>query len=112
VKSGRRSWEDDESELLELARIVALTHHERWDGTGYPAGLSGEDIPRVGRIVAIADVFDALTSERPYKRAWTVGDALGLIKQEAGTHFDPELVKLFEQCLPRILEIKERYAEP
>ncbi|MBD3657098.1 HD domain-containing phosphohydrolase [Marinobacter sp.] len=103
---------DDESDLLDLARIVALTHHERWDGAGYPAGLSGENIPRVGRIVAIADVFDALTSERPYKQAWTVGDALGLIKQEAGTHFDPELVKLFEQSLPQILEVKDRYADP
>lgn len=102
---------EHESELLEMARTVALTHHEKWNGQGYPNGLSGEDIPLVGRIVAIADVFDALTTERPYKTAWTVEKAVNLIKEEAGQHFDPDLVPVFLDNLPAILEIKEKYAE-
>ena len=102
----------DDSELLSMARDIALTHHEKWDGSGYPNGLSGEAIPLVGRITALADVFDALTSERPYKKAWSVEDAVNLIREQSGKHFDPTLVKLFVQALPEILEIKEKYAEP
>ncbi|AFL73226.1 response regulator [Thiocystis violascens] len=100
-----------DSELLDMARIVALTHHEKWDGTGYPRGLAAEAIPRVGRIVAVADVFDALTSVRPYKAAWPVEQAVALLRQEAGTHFDPQLVPLFIEALPDILDIKARHAE-
>jgi len=100
-----------ESELLKMARIVALTHHEKWNGQGYPKGLAGEDIPLVGRIVAIADVFDALTTERPYKDAWSVERAVSLIKDEAGQHFDPVLAEAFVRSLPEVLEIKEKYAE-
>ena len=100
-----------DSDLLEMARIVALTHHEKWDGSGYPNGLVGEDIPRVGRIVAIADVFDALTSERPYKKAWPVERAVALLQEGAGSHFDPKLVPPFLEILPRVLEIKDHYAE-
>jgi putative two-component system response regulator len=81
--------------ILRLAETIALTHHEKWDGTGYPAGLRGEEIPLTGRICAIADVYDALTSERPYKRAWTPEEALAEIRDQAGRHFDPALVDIF-----------------
>ena len=102
---------EHESGLLQLARRIALTHHEKWDGSGYPNGLKGEEIPLEGRIVAIADVFDALTSARPYKKPWSVEDALGLLQRESGRHFDPQLVELFIQQLPGILEVKARWAE-
>ncbi|WED22898.1 two-component system response regulator [Vibrio sp. JC009] len=95
------------SELLEMASTIAVTHHEKWNGKGYPKGLKGEEIPLVGRIVAIADVFDALTSERPYKKAWSVEDTVALIEREAGEHFDPELVKVFKDNLSKIIDIKE-----
>ena len=100
----------DSSELLQMARVTAMTHHEKWNGSGYPNELKGEDIPRVGRIVAIADVFDALTSERPYKKAWSVEDAVALLEKEAGEHFDPKLVPLFINALPEVLKIKEQYS--
>ena len=102
---------DKDSILLDVAQTVALTHHEKWDGTGYPKGLSGENIPLYGRIVAIADVFDALTSERPYKDAWTVEDAVALIQKESGSHFDPQLVPLFIKNLDQILEIKSKFKD-
>jgi putative two-component system response regulator len=102
---------EHDSGLLKTARIIALTHHEKWDGSGYPNGLRGEEIPLAGRIVAIADVFDALTSVRPYKPAWTVEEAVGFLRRESGRHFDPELVELFIGQLPAILEVKERWAE-
>lgn len=101
----------DDSELLAMARVIALTHHEKWNGSGYPGGLEGEAIPRVSRIVAIADVFDALTSPRPYKQAWSIDDAVALLREEAGVHFDPQLVPLFIEHLPEVLDIKERFAE-
>ncbi len=97
--------------LLELAREIAVSHHERWDGSGYPLGLAGQDIPLSGRIVAVADVFDALTSERPYKRAWSVEEALAFLNDNAGKLFDPALVALFEGALPRMLAIKDRLAD-
>ena len=97
--------------MLALARNIALTHHEKWDGSGYPRGLAGEDIPLEGRIVAIADVFDALTSARPYKAAWPVEEAVQYLRQQRGQHFDPALVDLFLERLPAIVEIKERWAE-
>jgi len=102
----------DDSELLSMARLIALTHHEKWDGSGYPHGLSGEQIPLLGRIVALADVFDALTSERPYKEAWTVGASINYIEGNRGKHFDPTLVDLFMRRLPEILAIKDQFAEP
>lgn len=92
---GAELLEGDESRLLTLAHDIALTHHERWDGSGYPNGLAGEEIPQSGRIVAIADVFDALTSERPYKEAWPVDSALDLIERERESHFDPKVVDVF-----------------
>lgn len=103
---------DDDSELLAMAKAIALTHHEKWNGSGYPLGLVGEQIPRVSRIVAIADVFDALTSPRPYKRAWSIEDASAMLREGAGVHFDPQLVTLFLDHLPEVLEIKKRFAEP
>ena len=99
------------SPLLHMAREVAFYHHEKWNGTGYPNGLSGEDIPLSARIIAIADVFDALTSVRPYKKAWSVEDAIALIQREAGEHFDPALVPPFIACLPDMLEIMKQYVD-
>lgn len=102
---------DDDSALLTMARVIALTHHEKWNGGGYPGGLAGEAIPRVSRIVAIADVFDALTSPRPYKKAWCIEDAVAMLEEGAGVHFDPQLVTLFLEHLPEVLAIKDRFAE-
>lgn len=103
---------DQSTGLLQMARRIALHHHEKWDGSGYPDGLKGTDIPIEARIVAIADVFDALVTDRPYKSAWPVDKAVALIRSEAGKHFDPELVELFFQELPVILEVRDRWAEP
>ncbi|MCU1717686.1 two-component system response regulator [Pseudomonas sp. 5P_3.1_Bac2] len=99
------------SGLLKLAASIALNHHEKWDGSGYPNGLSGEQIPHAARIVAIADVYDALTSTRPYKRAWSVDEALALIRRESGKHFDPQLVELFITCMPTIIEVQNQWAD-
>lgn len=102
---------DHPSRLLQMARRVALHHHERWDGTGYPHRLAGADIPLEARITAVADVFDALTSLRPYKLPWEVPQALALLREQAGLAFDPQLIPLFEQELPRILAIRARWPE-
>lgn len=102
---------DHESDILMTAKEIALTHHEKWDGSGYPRHLKGEEIPISGRIIMIADVFDALTTERPYKKAWSVEDAVKLINQRSGSHFDPALVAIFNKVLPSIIEIKNQYAE-
>jgi putative two-component system response regulator len=97
--------------LLKLAHTIALGHHEKWNGGGYPSGLAGEAIPQAARIVAIADVFDALTTVRPYKKAWSVADAVALLEKEAGVHFDPALVPLFVQQLPAMLAVRERFRD-
>ncbi|CAM5346556.1 response regulator [Thauera mechernichensis] len=99
------------SELLALATTVAVSHHEKWDGSGYPRGLAGEAIPLAGRIVAVADVFDALTSVRPYKKAWSVDDALAHIQAQAGQHFDPVLAASFVSLRAEIEDIRARYAD-
>ena len=99
------------SGVLQLAREIALAHHEKWDGSGYPRGLAGEAIPVSARIVAIADVFDALTTRRPYKEPWPVQEAMNHIAAQAGKHFDPALVALFAPLLPQLLEIRARWAE-
>lgn len=91
---GSRILSGGRSELLQLAEEIALTHHERWDGSGYPHGLQATQIPLTGRIVAVADVFDALTQERPYKRAWSALEAIEEIRRQAGSHFDPQLVEV------------------
>ena len=97
--------------VLALARNIALTHHEKWDGSGYPNGLAGTAIPLEGRICAIADVFDALTSIRPYKKAWTEEEALDFLVKQKGKHFDPALVDLFLTQMPAIRAIRTRWAE-
>ena len=97
--------------MLSLARSVALAHHEKWDGSGYPHGLAGAQIPLEARIVALADVFDALTSVRPYKTAWSAQDAMAHIQSQAGLHFDPALVARFVPLLPQLLEIRERWQD-
>ena len=102
---------DHDAEVLKMAKQIALTHHEKWDGQGYPYGLSGENIPIVGRVVAIADVFDALTCIRPYKRAWSIESALELIVKEAGRHFDPALVKLFMEMETGLRKIAVEYSD-
>ncbi len=103
---------DHSSELMKMAKEIALSHHEKWDGTGYPNRISGEATPISGRITAIADVFDALTTARPYKKAWSVADAVAEINLLQGIHFDPQLVPVFHEVLPEILDIKEKYDEP
>jgi putative two-component system response regulator len=90
---------------------MAQHHHERWDGGGYPNGLSGSDIPLWGRICAVADVFDAVTSERPYKPAFPNEEALQLLRDGRGTHFDPRVVDVFFDCLDQILVAKEKYKD-
>lgn len=102
---------EHESGLMAMARLIALTHHEKWNGTGYPNKIKGEQIPLVGRITAIADVFDALTSERPYKKAWPIEEAVALIQREAGESFDPNLVEKFNSVLPEIIEARITYAD-
>ena len=97
--------------LFQTSRMIALTHHEKWNGEGYPQGLKGEEIPLVGRIVALADVFDALTHERPYKEAWSVEAALAWISSQRGEHFDPQLTDVFLSIIPNILEFMKKYAE-
>ncbi len=99
------------SEIIQLGAEIALSHHEKFDGTGYPAGLVGEQIPLVGRIVAVADVFDALTSERPYKKAWSDEDACNLLKEGKGTHFDPKCVEAFLAQWDQVVEIKQRFRD-
>jgi len=95
--------------LLDAAASIALTHHERWDGGGYPRGLKGKEIPLFGRIVAVVDVFDALTSERPYKAAWPVSEAVAEIERGRGLHFDPEVVDAFLSVLPELRAIFRQF---
>lgn len=97
------------SPLIQLASEIALSHHEKWDGSGYPSQLSGENIPISGRIVAVADVFDALTSNRPYKKAWPLNEALEFLYSNSGSHFDPQVIEAFKKALPKILEIQKKY---
>lgn len=97
--------------ILRTAAIVAHEHHEKWNGQGYPRGLAGEDIHIYGRITAVADVFDALGSDRVYKKAWELDRILNLFKEERGRHFDPKLVDVFLDVLPELLEIRDRYSD-
>ena len=100
-----------EAPLFQLAAEVALRHHEKWDGSGYPDGLQGATIPESSRIVAVADVFDALSMKRPYKEPWPLDRIVETIKQGAGAHFDPDLVRVFIRILPRLLDIRATWAE-
>ncbi len=102
---------DQESELFEVAALLALTHHEKWDGTGYPRGLRGEEIPIYARIVSVCDVFDALLSSRPYKAPWEVSQSVGYIRDNANVAFDPDVVRCFEEVLDEILQIRDQYPD-
>jgi putative two-component system response regulator len=108
---GYENLKGSSSKLLQTGCEIALTHHERWDGTGYPHGLKGEEIPISGRIVCIADVFDALVTRRPYKEAWPLDKAFGLIEAERGKHFDPELADIFLQNREAVQEIRRMYED-
>jgi putative two-component system response regulator len=111
VKIGADLLADTDVPLLKLASNIALTHHEKWDGSGYPNGLKGEAIPIEGRICAICDVFDALTSERPYKKAWPVEQAVDYLLTQKGQHFDPELVDHFLAIIEQVLHYRSRYPD-
>lgn len=106
---GAKLLEGGKSPVMQMAKIIAETHHERWDGSGYPNGLKGDDIPLVGQICSVCDVFDALISKRIYKSAWTLTDAAKVIISEKGKQFNPVLVDKFEQLLPQFIEIAKVY---
>ena len=99
------------SKLLQLGAVIALSHHEKFDGSGYPGGLAGESIPLCSRIVAVADVFDALTSERPYKPAWSLEEATGYLKQQSGLHFDPRCVDALIARWDDVIRVREIFSE-
>jgi putative two-component system response regulator len=109
--AGYEILKDSSSELLRKGAEIALSHHEKFDGTGYPYGLRGGEIPLWGHICAICDVFDALTSSRPYKHAWSHEQAVTRISDDAGSHFDPRLVEAFLTVAPKIGEIKQRFSD-
>lgn len=106
---GGRILEGSSIGFIRLGEVVALTHHERWDGTGYPKGLAGTEIPLEGRIVAIADVFDALTTKRPYKEAFSVERSFSIIEDGKGAHFDPDVVDAFFSIKDEIVDIQQKY---
>lgn len=108
---GYEILKDSQSQYLQAGAMIALTHHEKFNGKGYPKGIKGEDIHIFGRIVAIADVFDALTSQRPYKRAWSFKEALDFLEDEKEKHFDPKLVDLFIEHINEVKEIYKSFQE-
>jgi putative two-component system response regulator len=108
---GANILDNSSSPLIKLAHAIALYHHEKWDGSGYPFGLKGEEIPLEARIVAVADVFDALLNKRPYKEAWTVEEAVAEIERNRGKHFDPAVVDAMLQCLPELIAINNTWLE-
>jgi putative two-component system response regulator len=97
------------AQVFEMAAEIAMAHHEKWDGSGYPKRLAADAIPLAARIVAVADVFDALSTKRPYKQPWPYEKCLALIRDEAGTHFDPKVVEVFLNIQPRILALKDKW---
>ncbi len=111
VDIGAEILSGNDSSLMQMAKAVALHHHEKWDGSGYPKGLKGKEISFEGRIVAICDVFDALTSERPYKKAWTIENAMEFLEEKKGTHFQPDLVDKFKIILPEVIEIRSKFSD-
>ena len=100
-----------ESEFLQMAEIIAGSHHERWDGKGYPRGLKGEEIPLVSRIVTVCDVFDALTSDRPYKQAWSIENTVAEMEEQNGKLFDPNVLATFMDLLPEMIEIVQQFSD-
>jgi len=111
TKIGYELLKKSNRQILKSAAIIAHQHHEKWNGTGYPQGLKGEGIHIYGRITAIADVFEALASDRCYKKAWEIDRVINLFKEERGVQFDPQLVDAFLNCLEEILVLKEEYAD-
>jgi putative two-component system response regulator len=111
ARIGYEILSDTDTPLMHMAAQIALTHHERWDGKGYPNGLRGNDIPLESRIVALCDVYDALRSERPYKQPWSKEDTSKLIGEEAGSHFDPELTEAFLKIVDQVEEIREQHPD-
>lgn len=109
--TGYEIMQNSRSALLQMAADIALCHHEKFDGTGYPRGIKGPAIPLPARICAIADVWDALTSERPYKKAWSPEEAIAELKRLSGSHFDPDLIEKFISILPECESIRQRYSE-
>ena len=103
--------QDSPSKLMQIAAEIAHSHHERWDGQGYPKGLAGEEISLIGRIVAVADVFDALCSARPYKEPWPIEKAKAYIVENSGTHFDPKCVDAFLNVFDKVIEIADQYKD-
>ncbi|HDY84587.1 MAG TPA: HD domain-containing protein, partial [Methylophaga sp.] len=108
---GHSILSSSKSKYMKMGAIIAMNHHERFDGKGYPNGLKGTDIPLVARIVAVADVFDALVTSRPYKSAWSTEDALIYIQQQSGTHMDPQCVAAFFARLDDIKKIQSDYSD-
>ncbi|MCG8686568.1 MAG: HD domain-containing protein, partial [Desulfobacterales bacterium] len=108
---GARLLSKSKSRILQMAEEIALTHHEKFNGSGYPNALSGEDIPLSGRIVAIADTFDALTSKRPYKEPYPPEMVFDIIRREREQHFDPQITDLFLEEFDRFLEIREEFGD-
>ena len=106
---GKRILSGSPSDIIRLGELIAYTHHEKWDGTGYPNGLAGETIPLHGRICAVADVFDALTTRRPYKSAFPLDKAVDIMRAGRGTHFDPALLELFLANIDLVVEIQKKY---
>ena len=108
---GARILGDSNFELLRVGEIIAMSHHEKWDGSGYPKGIAGEDIPLYGRICAVADVFDALTSRRPYKEPFSNEKSLEIMRAGRGTHFDPRILDAFFDNFDRVLAIKREFVD-
>jgi putative two-component system response regulator len=108
---GAEILQGSDAEFIRRAEVIALTHHEKWDGSGYPRGLRGPEIPLAGRIVAIADVFDALTSKRPYKTPYSVDKSLNIIRESSGTHFDPDVADAFFAVKDKILMIRIKHKD-
>jgi two-component system response regulator RpfG len=108
---GYEILKDSPSKYLQMGAVIALGHHERYDGTGYPSRLRGYEIPLEARIVAVADVFDALTSVRPYKKAWSIQDALNYLNAEKGKHFDPDCIDAFLAQFEKILNIRQQFLD-
>jgi HD superfamily phosphodiesterase len=106
---GYEILKDSTIDILKMASNIALCHHEKYDGTGYPRGLKGEEIPIEARIVAVADVFDALTSRRPYKEPYEIERAVEIIEKDSGKHFDPKVVQAFKKALPEMIKILKKY---
>jgi putative two-component system response regulator len=109
---GGRILGEAEDDLIKAGQIIAISHREKWDGSGYPKGLKGEDIPLIGRITAVADVFDALTSKRPYKKAFSNEKAYEILREGRGTQFDPKVLDAFFERLDEVVTIQEKGRNP